>query len=87
MIAGKEKLDVLAEVALEQIDEDMPEGTIVGAAMFIVEVRNRGEDLTSIYTFSTDKREWVQRALVREALDVVENDLAVIYPEDEPDAD
>lgn len=82
MVAGKPKLDALIDVALASIGDEMPEGTVVGSAMLVLEVRNRAEDMTSIYTFSSDKRVWIQRALVREALDAVENDL-VPMPGDE----
>jgi len=39
--------------------------------MLAVEVRMSDPDQTAVYTFSTDKRVWIQRALLTEAVETV----------------
>lgn len=67
---GKEKLDALTNTAFELMEAEAPEDATLGACMLVCEVRIRlpnGEESTAFYTHSTDRRGWVQRALLEEA--------------------
>lgn len=69
--ASHEKLDNLVTSSfLLMEEENVPEAQI-GVAMLIVEVKGEA-GLTAFYTFCTDKREWIQRALVTEAGQAIE---------------
>jgi hypothetical protein len=71
MAAGREKLISLVDTAFSRIEEDAPDDAVVGVAVLVVEVRMRDPDQTAIFEFSTDRREWVQRAILSEAVDIV----------------
>lgn len=67
---GKEKLASLADTAFELMEGETPADATLGACMLICEVRIRqpnGEEATAFYTHSTDRRGWVQRAMLDEA--------------------
>jgi hypothetical protein len=66
---GKDKLDKLVAVAFDTVEGEAPPDAFIGAAMLIVEVRIKDGDgqQTGFYTFSTDARGWIQRALLEEA--------------------
>jgi hypothetical protein len=67
---GKEKLDAFTGTAFGLMEEETPDDATLGACLMICEVRVRqpgGEELTAFYMHSTDKRGWVQRALIEEA--------------------
>ena len=70
---GKDKLTSLADTAFALMSDENPDTHFVGTALLVVEVR--GDDgETGFYTFCTDKRQWIQRALVNEANVTVEYD-------------
>jgi hypothetical protein len=68
---GKDKLDDLVTAAYDTVAEENEETAFVGAAMLIMEVRT-GNGETAFYTFCSDKRQWVQKAIVREAEQAIE---------------
>ena len=68
---GKEKLISLADDAFDQMEEEAPDVATLGAVVLICEVRMRDPDQTAIYEFSTDSRTWVQKAILREALESI----------------
>ena len=63
---GTEKLNSLIASAVETVEGETTDDAMVGVAMLIIEIRDRN-GVTAFYTFCTDKREWVQRAVVDEA--------------------
>lgn len=69
---GRDKLDKLVESAETVIAEETPDDAQVGVAMLVVEVRDVIGGGTAFYTFCTDKREWIQRALIQEAGTAIE---------------
>jgi len=69
---GADKLSKLVENSLPTMEDESFPAAQVGTAMLIVEVRDIDSGVTAFYTFCTDKREWVQRALIREASDAIE---------------
>lgn len=71
MAIGKEKLISLVNVAFEEVETESSEEAIIGVAILVLEVREREAGTTAFYTFSTDKRTWVQRAALTEALEFV----------------
>lgn len=79
-MVGREKLNSLIGENFDEIAERMPEDAVVGAAMVIFEIRSREKDFTSFFTISSDRRMWVQRAMLREASEVIEHD--VIFTDD-----
>lgn len=68
---GRSKVVGLAETAFDAVEVEAPEDATVGVVMLILEVRMRDPDQTAIYEFSSDKRTWVQRAILNEALETV----------------
>lgn len=67
---GKEKIDAFAGTAFELMEGEAPDDATLGACLMVCEVRIRqgnGEETTAFYLHSTDKRGWVQRALLEEA--------------------
>lgn len=69
--ASREKLDRLVEQSFGLMEGEQADDAQVGVALLIVEVKGE-HDLTSFYTFCTDKREWIQKALVHEAAQAIE---------------
>lgn len=68
---GRDKLDELTALAYTTAEEENEETAYVGVAMIVMEV-SRPDGGTAFYTFCSDKREWIQRALVREAGEAIE---------------
>jgi len=68
--ASRDKLDALVEDAWNLMEEDTLPDAQVGVAMLVVEIRDE-TDNTAFMTFCSDKRTWVQRALVTEATEAV----------------
>ncbi len=68
---GREKVNSLIEAAFETMEEENGDTALVGACLLLVEVRT-AEDETAFYTFSNDRRQWIQRALITEARDAIE---------------
>lgn len=69
-VLGKEKIASFTETAFLLMEEEAPPDATVGACLMVCEVRIRqpnGEEVTAFYLHSTDKRGWVQRALLEEA--------------------
>jgi hypothetical protein len=69
-VIGKEKLTSFAETAFDLMEGEAPDDATLGACVLVCEVRLRqpnGEEATAFYMHSTDKRGWVQRALLEEA--------------------
>lgn len=67
---GKEKLTGLADTAFDLMEGESPADATLGACVLVCEVRIRqpnGEEATAFYMHSTDRRAWVQRALLEEA--------------------
>ena len=66
--------EVAAELmdALEADADGGPDGVEVGVVAVIVELQTR--DLTTIRYRRSDSRQWIQRALLREALEIAEDD-------------
>lgn len=64
---GRDKLDKLVESAETIISDETPDDAQIGVAMLVVEVRDIIGGGTAFYTFCSDKREWIQRALLNEA--------------------
>jgi hypothetical protein len=84
-IVGLTKLDELAKLCDEVTAievEDVSQATL-GAAMLIVEVKDKAANESVFFTFCTDKRTWVQRAMLREATETVDE----FAPKDLEDAD
>ena len=71
LTASREKLDKLVETSFGLMEDENDETAQVGVAMLIVEVKVE-EGATAFYTFCTDKREWIQKALVHEAGQAIE---------------
>lgn len=71
MAIGKQKLADLAEVAFTEIEQEASDNAVVGTGLLVVEVREKDAEVTTFYTFSTDKRRWIQAAMLREALEFV----------------
>jgi len=71
MALGKTKLEGLVEAAFSEIEAETPDDAVIGVATLVIEVRMSDPDATAIYTFCTDKRVWVQRALLDEAANTV----------------
>lgn len=69
---GRDKLDKLIDSAEKLVTDENPDDAVVGVAMLVVEVRGTIDGGTAFYTFCTDKREWIQRAMVQEAANAVE---------------
>jgi len=71
MAAGKTKLMSLAEAAFDAIEQDSPDDATLGVVMIVAEVRMRNPDQTAIFEFSSDRRTWVQKAILSEALESI----------------
>lgn len=71
MAFGKAKMDDLVVAAFAEIEQETPDDATIGVVMMTVEVKLRDPEQTAIYTFSTDRRVWVQRAMLAEAIDTV----------------
>jgi len=59
----------VAAALMDELAVDHPYGEI-GTVLIIVEIKN--EDETVIRYHCNDKRQWVQRAMLREALEVAD---------------
>lgn len=68
---GYEKLKSLTDAAWAALEEESPDDAVIGVAMLVIE--SKADDTTVISTFCTDRRQWVQRALVAEAQETVES--------------
>jgi hypothetical protein len=69
-VIGKEKLTGLADTAFDLMEGEAPDDATIGACVLVCEVRIRqpnGDEATAFYMHSTDRRGWVQRALLEEA--------------------
>lgn len=67
---GREKVNTLVEAAFSTMEEENGETALVGTCLLLVEVRT-AEDETAFYTFSNDRRQWIQRALITEAQEAI----------------
>lgn len=56
----------MVDGALKILEEEQEEDAYIGDTMLIVEVRT-GHGETAWYTFCTDRRQWIQSAIIREA--------------------
>ena len=65
------ELEELAEKVLTDEVED-PDQATVGAVLVVLEVKDKAANENVIVTFCTDKRTWIQRALLREATETVD---------------
>jgi len=70
-LLGRAKIDKLAETAFEQMEAENSDVAVVGVCLLAVEVRTEDGE-TAFYTFATDRREWIQRALIHEAAQAIE---------------
>lgn len=88
---GKAKLDDLATAAFDSIESEAPDGSLLGAALLVLEVRTKNPDTTAFFTFCTDSRRWIQRALLQEgstALEWIDNERTIEFqPGDEEELD
>jgi hypothetical protein len=66
MLAGREKIVSFVEDAFNEMESETEEG-IVGAVMLVVEVKVTETDSTAFYMHCTDRRAWIQRAMLDEA--------------------
>lgn len=64
------KLTKLVDKAIATMGEESPSDSFIGAAMLVVEVRDSGGE-TAFYAFCTDKRAWIQAAILKEAGDAL----------------
>lgn len=67
---GREKLQSLVEHAFATMEEENGDTALVGTVLLLCEVRT-DHDETAFYTFSNDKRQWIQRALITEAQEAI----------------
>ena len=67
---GREKMQALLDTAFETMEEENGDTAIAGTCLLLVEVRTE-HDETAFYTFSNDKRQWIQRALITEAQEAI----------------
>lgn len=65
---GREKLTSFVDTAFKLAEEDTSEDSVLGVVMLVMEVRDRETNTTAFLTFCTDKRQWVQEAALREAM-------------------
>lgn len=64
---GLGKLTDFAETAFESMQEDSPDDAILGVCILVCEVKMPDTSETAIFLHSTDRRTWIQRALMQEA--------------------
>lgn len=67
---GLEKLQSLVEQAFKTMEEENGDTALVGTVLLVCEVRT-DHDETAFYSFSNDKRQWIQRALITEAQEAI----------------
>ncbi len=67
---GREKVQTLMEAAFATMEEENGDTALVGTALLLFEVRTDNDE-TAFYTFSNDKRQWIQRALITEAQEAI----------------
>ena len=67
---GREKVNSLIDAAFETMEGENGDTAIVGTVLLVCEVRT-DQDETAFYTFSNDKRQWIQRALITEAQEAI----------------
>jgi hypothetical protein len=67
---GYEKVKTLLDAAFETMSEENGETALVGTVLLVCEVRT-DHDETAFYSFSNDKRQWIQRALITEAQEAI----------------
>jgi hypothetical protein len=74
---GLPKLQELSDMVENVVDAEVkdPDEALIGAAMLIVEIKDKAADESVFFTFCTDRRTWVQRAMLNEATETV-NELA-----------
>lgn len=84
---GLAKIQELMELCERVVDEDAedPQLAILGSAMLVVEVKDLARDQNAFFCFCSDKRNWVQRAMLREATEIVEESLLPSLEEDDGD--
>jgi hypothetical protein len=70
VVLGRDKVDKLVEAAFETLEEENGDTALVGTVLLVCEVRT-DYDSTAFYTFSNDKRQWIQRALITEAQEAI----------------
>lgn len=68
---GADQLTKLVESSVKLIEEENSDLVQVRSAMLIVETHGEHGE-TAFYTFCTDKREWIQKAMIREADEAIE---------------
>jgi hypothetical protein len=68
---GREKMNTLLEAAFETMEGENGETALVGTVLILCEVRTENDEI-AFYTFSNDRRQWIQRALVNEAQEAIE---------------
>lgn len=62
---GNPKIQTMVDGSLKILEEDTDPDAFIGDALLIVEVRNNDGN-TAFFTFCTDKRQWIQAAMIRE---------------------
>jgi len=67
---GREKVQKLLDAAFETMEEENGDTALVGTVLLVCEVRT-DYDSTAFYSFSNDKRQWIQRALITEAQEAI----------------
>ena len=67
---GREKMQSLVAQAFATMEEENGDTALVGTVLILCEVRT-DHDETAFYTFSNDKRQWIQRALITEAQEAI----------------
>jgi hypothetical protein len=78
--ASRDKLDRMVEDAWELLEADNLPDAQVGVALLAVEIVDDSGN-TAFMTFCTDRRAWIQRGLLQEAVE------AVTFAEVEADGD
>ena len=67
---GREKVEALVEQAFKTMEEENGDTALVGTVLMVFEVRTDFDE-TAFYSFSNDKRQWIQRALITEAQEAI----------------
>jgi hypothetical protein len=67
---GREKVQSLVDAAFGTMESENGDTALVGTVLLVFEVRTE-HDETAFYSFSNDKRQWIQRALITEAQEAI----------------
>jgi hypothetical protein len=72
---GRPKLEELLDFTEQRVDRevDSAHDAVLGAAMIVVEVKDKENDEVIFFTVCSDSRGWVQRAMLREATEAVDD--------------